>query len=144
MSIPDSALEQWYLLLLGRAAGRRRRSAGGQARARTRADCDLPRRDAAEHEAAEWDRVQRGGGQPSEIEEASFTDADGAAVHLPALIGELFGLSTSEARRLIEQGAVSLDDVRAGRTRSSSRSASTGVSCGSASGVFVRLRRAAG
>ena len=44
MSIPDSALAQWYLLLLGARAGRRRRPAGGQARARARADRDLPRR----------------------------------------------------------------------------------------------------
>jgi tyrosyl-tRNA synthetase len=112
MSIPDSALEQWYLLLLGRALP----GYGDPLTAKRELARELTAiyhgADAAEHEAAEWDRVQRGGGQPSEIAEASFTDADGAAVHLPALIGELFGLSTSEARRLIEQGAVSLDDVR--------------------------------
>jgi tyrosyl-tRNA synthetase len=32
-------------------------------------------------------------------------------VHIPALIAERFGLSSSEARRLIDQGAVSLDAV---------------------------------
>jgi tyrosyl-tRNA synthetase len=112
MSIPDSALEQWYLLLLGRGLP----GDGDPLAAKRSLARELTAiyhgADAAEHEAAEWDRVQRGGGQPSEIEEASFTAADGAAVHLPALISELFGLSTSEARRLIEQGAVSLDDVR--------------------------------
>jgi tyrosyl-tRNA synthetase len=112
MSIPDNALEQWYLLLLGR-----RLAAGADPLAAKRALAHeltsiYQGADAADHEAAEWDRVQRGGGQPSEIEQATFTVAAGGAVHLPALIGELFGLSTSEARRLIEQGAVSLDDVR--------------------------------
>jgi tyrosyl-tRNA synthetase len=112
MSIPDSALEQWYLLLLGR---RLPSGADPLAAKRTLAHeltAIYHGADAADHEAAEWDRVQRGGGQPSEIEQASFTAAGGGAVHLPALISELFGLSTSEARRLIEQGAVSLDDVR--------------------------------
>ncbi len=31
-------------------------------------------------------------------------------VHLPALIADAFGMSRSEARRLIDQGAVSLDE----------------------------------
>jgi tyrosyl-tRNA synthetase len=35
-------------------------------------------------------------------------------VHLPALIREIFGLSTSEARRLIQQGGVKVDGAAAG------------------------------
>jgi tyrosyl-tRNA synthetase len=35
-------------------------------------------------------------------------------VHLPALIREVFGLSTSEARRLIAQGGVKVNGVPAG------------------------------
>jgi tyrosyl-tRNA synthetase len=35
-------------------------------------------------------------------------------VHLPAVIADAFGLSRSEARRLLAQGAVFLDDVRLG------------------------------
>ncbi len=112
MSIPDSALAQWYLLLLGRAlpAG-----ADPLAAKRTLAyelTAIYHGAAAADHEVAEWDRVQRGGGLPSEIEEAVFAAAVGVPVHLPALIGEIFGLSSSEGRRLIEQGAVSLDEVR--------------------------------
>ena len=60
-------------------------------------------------EEAEWDRVQRDRGQPSEIDEATFS-ADNGLVHLPALIVELFGGSRSDARRLISQGGVTLDD----------------------------------
>jgi tyrosyl-tRNA synthetase len=112
MSIPDSALEQWYLLLLGQQlAGAPDPLAAKRALAHELTSI-YHGAEAAGHEAAEWDRVQRGGGQPSEIEQATFTVPAGGVVHLPALIGELFGLSTSEVRRLIEQGAVSLDDVR--------------------------------
>ena len=44
--------------------------------------------------------MQVGRGLPSEVEEATF-DGNGGPIHLPALIAELFGLSRSEARRLI-------------------------------------------
>jgi tyrosyl-tRNA synthetase len=109
MSIPDALLEQWYQLLLGRPL-----EPGADPLAAKRA---LAREltaiyhgeEAADHEAAEWDRVQRGGGQPSEIDEATFS-ADGGIVHLPALIAEIFGGSRSDARRLIAQGGVTLDD----------------------------------
>jgi tyrosyl-tRNA synthetase len=110
MSIPDSALEQWYELLLGRTL-----PAGSDPLEAKRAlAAELTTiyhgSAAADHVAAEWDRVQRSGGTPSEIEEATFTATNGK-VHLPALIAELFDLSRSQARRLITQGAVSIDDV---------------------------------
>ena len=44
---------------------------------------------------------------PAEIEEARI-GGDGAVVHLPALMEREFGISRSEARRLIDQGAVAL------------------------------------
>ena len=47
--------------------------------------------------------------QPEQIEEAGF-DGDGGVVHLPALMAEQFGLSSSEARRLIDQGGVTLGE----------------------------------
>jgi len=39
----------------------------------------------------------------------ALTLPDGDPVHLPALIATGFGLSTSDARRLIAQGGVKLD-----------------------------------
>jgi tyrosyl-tRNA synthetase len=45
---------------------------------------------------------------PDEIEEFAFTPEDGL-VHVPALIAQAFGLSRSEARRLLAQGGVKLD-----------------------------------
>ena len=45
---------------------------------------------------------------PDEIEEYAFPDG-GEAVHLPALLAEAFGVSRSEARRLLTQAGVKLD-----------------------------------
>ncbi|HEY4824615.1 MAG TPA: tyrosine--tRNA ligase, partial [Solirubrobacteraceae bacterium] len=108
MSIPDSSLEQWYRLLLGREL-----EPGSDPLAAKRALArELTARyhgaDAAEHASSEWDTVVVGQGVPSEIEEATFS-SNGGPIHLPALIAELFGMSRSEARRLISQGGVSVD-----------------------------------
>jgi tyrosyl-tRNA synthetase len=45
---------------------------------------------------------------PDEMEEFAFS-ADGGAVHVPALLAEAFGVSRSEARRLLAQAGVRLD-----------------------------------
>jgi tyrosyl-tRNA synthetase len=45
---------------------------------------------------------------PEEIEDFAFA-ANGEAVHLPALLEEAFGISRSEARRLLSQSGVRLD-----------------------------------
>ena len=113
MSIPDSALEQWYELLLGRSLPADSDPLEAKRALAHELTATYASRSAADDAAAEWDRVQRGGGTPSEIEEATFTATNGT-VHLPALIAELFELSRSQARRLIAQGAVSIDDVAVG------------------------------
>ena len=110
MSIPDSALAQWYQLLLGRPLAAQADPLAAKRSLAHELAAIYHDGAAAQRETAEWDRVQRGGGQPSEIEQAEF-DAAEDPVHLPALIAKLFGSSRSEARRLIEQGAVSLDEV---------------------------------
>jgi tyrosyl-tRNA synthetase len=45
---------------------------------------------------------------PDEIEEFAFS-SDNGDVHVPALMSDAFGLSRSEARRLLSQGGVKLD-----------------------------------
>jgi tyrosyl-tRNA synthetase len=69
-------------------------------------------REAAEQAAAEFDRVHRAGGLPDEIETVEV-EIEGPAVWLPALLVKA-GLvdSNSEGRRLLGQGAVSLDGER--------------------------------
>src|SRR5262249_28603246 len=62
----------------------------------------------AAHEAeAHFTRVVREGEAPDDVEEQPLPDGD--PVHLPAVLAAVFGLSTSEARRLIAQGGVKVD-----------------------------------
>ena len=49
----------------------------------------------------------REGRAPDEVPEHALPDDD--PVHLPALLASAFGLSTSEARRLLAQGGVKVD-----------------------------------
>jgi len=63
--------------------------------------------DAAEAAEAEFDQVFKHGGVPDEID--SFPVPAGETVNLPALIRDAFGGSGSDARRLLQQGAVRVD-----------------------------------
>ncbi len=54
-----------------------------------------------------FSRVVRRGEAPEEMGETRIPEGD--PVHLPAVIATAFGLSTSDARRLITQGGVKLD-----------------------------------
>ncbi len=106
MSLPDGALETWFALLgIERAAGAGPRDAK-QALATAivaRFHGDPAGAVAAEH----FERVFVEHGVPDEIEEAVLT-ADGA-LHLPAVLAELFGVSRSNARRILGQGGVRVD-----------------------------------
>jgi tyrosyl-tRNA synthetase len=62
----------------------------------------------AEEAERRFDRVFVEHELPEQIEEARFSAGDGT-VHLPELMATAFGISRSEARRLIEQGGVSLN-----------------------------------
>jgi tyrosyl-tRNA synthetase len=63
---------------------------------------------AAEQAEREFDRVHIEHAMPEQIEEARFSAGEDGQVHLPGLIAEAFGISRSEARRLIDQGAATL------------------------------------
>ena len=56
---------------------------------------------------AHFTRVVREGQAPEDVPDAALPADD--PVHLPALLAEAFGLSTSEVRRLISQGGVKVD-----------------------------------
>jgi tyrosyl-tRNA synthetase len=112
MSIPDGAMEEYYRLLLGReppaAAG------GSEARdAKRELALALVSRLHSEQEALEarrqFERVHVEREAPEEVPEAIVRCADGS-VHMPAVLGQEFGISRSEARRLIDQGAVVLGE----------------------------------
>jgi tyrosyl-tRNA synthetase len=113
MRVPDEAMGTYYELLLGESVP------DGDPMWAKRA---LARRiverfhDSAAAEAAEarFDTVHVAHEIPEDIPELALADADGVQenggdVHLPALIAGVFGISSSEARRLIAQGGVKLD-----------------------------------
>jgi tyrosyl-tRNA synthetase len=109
LSVPDAALGEWYDLLLG-ARPPEGVGARDAKRALARALVERFHGAAAAAEAeAGFDRVFVARELPEDIEEARIPAADGAAVHLPELIAELFGGSRSDARRAIAQGGVKLD-----------------------------------
>ena len=106
MSIPDEALPQWWRLTLDRdpPAGAPMESKLELARGvLARYHGDDAAREAEEH----FDRVIRRGEIPEEVPDHLLPPGD--PVHLPALLADVFGLSTSEARRLIAQGGVKLE-----------------------------------
>ena len=89
----------------GRSArGEARSRALGSSRARTGAEAA---RAAEEH----FTRVVREGRAPEDVPEHALPAGD--PVHLPAVLADAFGLSTSEARRLIAQGGVKVGDESA-------------------------------
>jgi tyrosyl-tRNA synthetase len=127
MSIPDSLMVMYWSLLTG--ASRRevesieRRLESGEYHP-AEAKRDLGQRlvtlyhsgEAAEGARAHFDRVFREKDRPAEIPEASVSPevVQDGLVWLPRLLTSL-GLASSngEARRLIEQGGVKLDDETA-------------------------------
>ncbi len=108
LSLPDSAMGKWYELLLDRPVPTDAAPRDAK-RALARALVARFHDEAAAARAEEqFDRVHVAREAPEEIEEASFEASDGA-VHLPAVLEAVFGLSRSEGRRLLAQGGVRLD-----------------------------------
>jgi tyrosyl-tRNA synthetase len=108
LSVPDSALGQYYDLLLGTAPPEGvtpRDAKHALARALV---ARFHGEEAAEEAEAAFERLFVARELPEDIEEAEVRAANGA-VHLPELIADLFGGSRSEARRAIAQGGVRLD-----------------------------------
>jgi tyrosyl-tRNA synthetase len=108
MSVPDSAMGEYWTLLLGEDPP------GGHPAEDKR---ELSRRlverfhDAAAARAAEerFDRVHVHREAPDDMPTVHARTGASGDVHLPALLAGEFGISTSEARRLMAQGAVKLD-----------------------------------
>ncbi len=108
MRISDDLLEDWYRLVVEEPVPEGDPLDAKLALARwivTRSYGDDAARAAEEH----FTRVVREGRAPDDVPEHPLPDGD--PVHLPALLASAFGLSTSEARRLIAQGGVRVDGV---------------------------------
>jgi tyrosyl-tRNA synthetase len=107
MRVPDELLPDWYRLVLETELD----PDADPLEAKLELARFIVRRshgeDAAEVAEAHFTRVVREGREPEEVAEAPLPPGD--PVHLPTLIRDVFGLSSSEARRLIAQGGVKVD-----------------------------------
>ena len=106
MRIPDSLLPQWWSLIAEATV-----PAGDPMQAKLELARFIVRRswgdEAAARAEAHFTRVVREGGAPEDVAQHELPDGD--PVHLPAVLADAFGLSTSDARRLIAQGGVKVD-----------------------------------
>jgi tyrosyl-tRNA synthetase len=107
MSIPDGALPQWWDMLVGADAHPEDPMEWKLELAR-RITARWHGEAGAEQGEAHFTRVVRRHEAPEDVPELPLPDGD--PVHLPALLVSSLGVgSTSEARRLIEQGGVKLN-----------------------------------
>jgi len=105
MSIPDGALEQWWRLCLERDPPEGDPMESKLALARGIVAM-WHGEEAAQGAEEHFTRVVREGGAPDEVPEVASSDS---VVHLPTLLAETFGQSTSHWRRVIDQGGVKAD-----------------------------------
>jgi tyrosyl-tRNA synthetase len=111
MRVPDDAMGDYFRLLLGEEVptgppNEAKRELARRLVARYHGDSGAAV--AEEH----FNRVFVDHEAPTDLEEAAvapYVDRDGGQVHMPRLMGGLFEMSASEARRLIGQGGVKLD-----------------------------------
>jgi tyrosyl-tRNA synthetase len=106
MRIPDSQLEEWWTLVAECPVPEGEPMEAKLELARfivARSHGEEAARAAEDH----FTRVVRQGDVPEDVPD--FPLPAGDPVHLPALLGDAFGMSTSEARRLLAQGGVRLD-----------------------------------
>ena len=107
MRVPDAAMPAWYELLMDEPFDASRPPVESK-RAMARALASRYHGDGAGEEAeAHFDRLHVERSAPDDVEEAPLPAGD--PVHLPALLADGFGISRSEARRLITSGGVKLD-----------------------------------
>jgi len=115
MSIPDEAMGEYYRLLLHREPpgdesprdAKRALARGIVAWLHSEAD--------AERAEREFDQVHVQHRAPDTMSDARACAREDGTVHLPEAMAAAFGISRSQARRLIDQGGVSLDDTAVGR-----------------------------
>jgi tyrosyl-tRNA synthetase len=108
MRIPDSQLEEWWRLVAERPVPE-----GEPLEAKLELARFIVRRshgeEAARRAEEHFTRVVREGQAPDDVPEVSV---DSETVHLPQLLAQQFGETTSHWRRVVDQGGVSVDGRR--------------------------------
>ena len=107
MRISDGLLEEWYRLVVQEPV-----PSGDPLEAKLALARWIVARShgegAAREAQAHFTRVVREGRAPDEVPEHRLPSGD--PVHIPAVLSEAFGLSTSDVRRLVAQGGVKVED----------------------------------
>ena len=117
LSIPDEAMAEYYRLLLGQESligtppdlgpGQLQPRDAKRALAR-KIVASLYSQAQARQAEQEFDRVHIEHAAPETVSDARVRVGEDGTVHLPEAMAEAFGISRSEARRLIDQGGVTL------------------------------------
>jgi tyrosyl-tRNA synthetase len=108
LSLPDDAMDSWFRLL---AVDRPPPQTSPRDAKHALAGALVERfhgADAAAAAAEEFERVHVQRSVPDEIDDLAVAAVNGT-VHLPAVIADGFGMSRSDARRMLAQGGVKLD-----------------------------------
>jgi tyrosyl-tRNA synthetase len=115
LSIPDEAMDDYYRLLLHREPPGGELSPRDAKRALARELVGwLHSPEQALAAERRFDRVHIEHQAPEQVDETPVRAGADGTVHLPEVMASAFEMSRSEARRLIEQGGVSLDDATLG------------------------------
>jgi tyrosyl-tRNA synthetase len=117
MSIPDDVMGTYYELVLGEDAPSETTPVEAKRALSRRVVERFHGEGAAEAAESHFDRVHVSREIPDDVEELDLDAIEGIQVkngldteiHLPHLLSGAFGISTSEARRLLQQGGVRLD-----------------------------------
>jgi tyrosyl-tRNA synthetase len=108
MRVPDSAMPVYYELLLDDPLDLEAPPVESKRRMARLLTARLHGEDAAREAEEHFDRLHVAHEMPDEIEELAVAPENGSA-HVPAVLRDAFGISSSEARRLLAQGGVKLD-----------------------------------
>ena len=145
MRVPDDAMPVYYRLLMdepfdpGRPPVESKRLLARTLAARYHGE------DAGRAAEEHFDRLHVERSLPDEIEEAALPEAgDDGVLHLPAVLADAFGLSRSEARRLLTGGGVRVDGEPLGGDLDVPAERLDGAVVQVGKRRFKRFRRAAG
>jgi tyrosyl-tRNA synthetase len=109
MSIPDDVMGEYYRLLLGEELDRRRHPGEAKRELARRLTDRFHGKGAGRAAEERFDQVHVRREVPEDVKSVQVEPGPDGTVHLPALMASAFGISSSEARRLIGQGGVKLD-----------------------------------
>jgi tyrosyl-tRNA synthetase len=107
LSIPDESLPSWYELLLGGEPPPDLNPRDAKRELARRLVARFHGAEAGQAAEEAFDRQFIRHETPEDVPEVEWERSE--VVHLPALLGAAFGISTSEARRMIAQGALKVD-----------------------------------